>query len=530
MIRFRAAFIAEEWKIVRPAMKIDPDLPNYPTIVHALEFAARHAPDRVALVCEDRSLTYAQYARAAGGLALRLRELGAAGSRVVILMGNSIEMSVACLGGMAAGAQIAPMNPAYTNHEIMPLLTDAEPAVIVCDAGLKERAEAWAAELRIPHVVALGEGGVGLEQWIDDDALTLPEPLPGPDDPSAIFFTGGTTGVPKGAEHVHSMMMWFCRQILSQWPIEFGAERVLTVAPMFHIWGHHFANIAPLYMRATLVMLPQYKPDAVLEQFERHAVTVFAGGPPTIYLGLLARPNFDTTGFSSLKYCLGGGAPFSEDLLREWERRTDCMIFENSGMSEGAPLSGTPTHGKHKLMSVGVVPPETEIDIVDLETGTKVLPVMERGEVRVKGPQFTSGYRNRPEETAMAIRDGWLHTGDIGYFDDEGYLFLVDRKKEMILVGGYSVYPREIDEVLYGHAAVHEAAAVGFPDDFKGEVVKAFVALKPDADNVTEIQLIDYCAERLVGYKVPVAIQFLDALPKTGPGKIDKIALKGQRK
>ena len=148
-------------------------------------------------------------------------------------------------------------------------------------------------------------------------------------------------------------------------------------------------------------MLPQYKPDAVLEQFERHAVTVFAGGPPTIYIGLLASPKFDSTNFSALKYCMGGGAPFPGDLLREWERRTDCALLENSGMSEGAPLSGNLTHGKRKLMSVGVVPPETEIDIVDIETGTKVLPIMERGEVRVKGPQFTRGYRNRPEETDL---------------------------------------------------------------------------------------------------------------------------------
>ena len=510
-------------------MEIDPGLPNYPTIVHALRFAAARAPDRVALVCEARGITYAQYARAAGGLALQLRGLGAAGSRVAILMGNSIEMSVACLGGMAAGAQIAPMNPAYTDREVILLLTDTEPAVILCDAALEERARTWAGELGIPHVLALGEGGVEIERWIDDPALTLPEPLPRPVDPSAIFFTGGTTGVPKGAEHVHGMMMWFCRQVLSQWHLDFDTERVLTVAPMFHIWGHHFANIAPLYMRATLVMLPQYKPAAVLDQFGRHAISVFAGGPPTIYIGLLANANFDTTDFSALKYCMGGGAPFSEDLLREWERRTDCALLENSGMSEGAPLSGNPTHGKRKLMSAGVVPPETEIDIVDLETGTRVLPAMERGEVRVRGPQFTRGYRNRPEETAAAIRDGWLYTGDIGYFDDEGFLFLVDRKKEMILVGGYNVYPREIDEVLYGHTAVHEAAAVGFPDDFKGEVVRAFVALKPGADKVSEKELIAYCTERLVGYKVPVAIEFLDALPKTGPGKIDKIALKGQR-
>jgi long-chain acyl-CoA synthetase len=175
------------------------------------------------------------------------------------------------------------------------------------------------------------------------------------------------------------MMMWFCCQILSQWRLDFDAKRVVTVAPMLHIWGHHFAKIAPLYMRATLVMLAQYKPAAALDQFERHAISIFAGGPLTIYIGLLANSNFDTTDFSALKCCMGGSAPYSEELLREWERRTDCAMLENSGMSEGAPLSGNPIHGKRKLMSAGIVPPETEIDIVDLETGTQVLPAIKTG-------------------------------------------------------------------------------------------------------------------------------------------------------
>jgi long-chain acyl-CoA synthetase len=368
-----------------------------------------------------------------------------------------------------------------------------------------------------------------LDRWVGDASLTLPQPLPGAGDPAAIFFTGGTTGVPKGAEHDHAMMMWFCRQILTQWRFDFDTERVLTVAPMFHIWGHHFAVVAPLYMRASLVMLPRYRPEAVLDQFARHGITVFAGGPPTIYIGLLARPECAATDFSALKYSMGGGAPFPSELLRRWEDRTGCTFLENSGMSEGAPLSGNPSDGPRKPLSAGAVPPETELHIVDLEDGTTVLAANERGEVRVRGPQFTKGYRNRPDETAAAIRDGWLYTGDIGYLDDDGYLFLVDRKKEMVLVGGFSVYPREIDEVLYGHPAVREAASVGIADDFKGEVVKAFVALATDAPPVSERDLIAYCAERLVDYKVPVAIEILDSLPKTGPGKIDKLALKGER-
>jgi long-chain acyl-CoA synthetase len=194
-------------------------------------------------------------------------------------------------------------------------------------------------------------------------------------------------------------------------------------------------------------------------------------------------------------------------------------------MSEGAPINNNPTHGIKKLLSTGLTPPETEVDIVDLETGTKLQPTGERGEIRVRGSQFAIGSRNRPEETAAAIRDGWLYTGDIGYFDEDGYLYLVDRKKELIIVGGYNVYPREIDEVLSNHPAVAEAAAVGAADDFSGEVVKAFVALKKGVEATPE-ELIEHCRNNLAKYKVPKEIRQLDELPKKGPGKINKLLLK----
>ena len=503
-------------------------LPDYPTLIHALRAAAHQQPDRDALICGEARVSFAQYARAVGGLAARLAPLGASGGRVAIMMANSIEMAVASLGGMAAGAQVAPLNPAYTERELTPLLNDTEAVVIVCDAANAEKARGLAASVAIPHVLVLGEDGIELARWIDDAAITLPENLPGSGDPASMFFTGGTTGVPKGAEHRHSSMIAYCLETASLWDMDFDAERILSVAPMFHIWGHHFTVVFPLYMRATLVMVPQYKPEIVLEQFERHAVTVFAGGPPALYYGLLAHPKVETTDFTALKYCLSGGAPCPGDLLKEWEERTGCAMLEGCGMSEGAPIASNPTKGQRKLLSTGIASPRTEIKIVDIETGERALPTGERGEVCVRGPQFTHGYRNRSEETAIAIRDGWLHTGDIGYLDADGYLFLVDRKKEMILVGGYNVYPREIDEVLHAHPAVFEAAAVGAPDDFRGEVVKACVALRP-GESLDEETLIAYCAERLAPYKVPVAIEFLDALPKTGPGKIDKLALKGLR-
>ena len=504
------------------------DVPVYPTIIHAVKAAAEIAPDRDAFICEDMHVTYAQYERAVGGLAHALQGMGAKGGRVAIVMGNSIETSVAGMGGMAAGAQIALMNPMYTDHELGPLLADVDPVAIICSPPFADRINEQAEKLGVENVIIMGVGDYALDKWIEDASIKLPEPLPKPEDKSAMFFTGGTTGLPKGAEHTHDMMELFCRIIGTLWQLEFDTERICSVAPIFHIWGHHFVNIMPIYLRATTVIIPMYKPDDVLAAFEDHAITTFAGGPPVIYMGLLGSEKLATTDFSKLKYCLSGGAACSEYLLKSWEEKTGCMLLEGGGMSEGAPVGCNPTHGERRLMSIGQVPPETEIETVDLENGVDVMPVGERGEVRIKGKTFTNNYRNRPEETAETIKDGWLYTGDIGYFDEDGYLFLVDRKKEMILVGGFNVYPREVDEVLLSHDAIREAAAIAHPDEFSGEVVKACISLVPGQE-ISEQEVIDYCAERLVKYKVPKVVEILEELPKTGPAKIDKLKLRGLR-
>jgi long-chain acyl-CoA synthetase len=242
-------------------------------------------------------------------------------------------------------------------------------------------------------------------------------------------------------------------------------------------------------------------------------------------MGLRANENFAATDFSSLRVCLSGGAACPVELIRFWESATRSVLLEGWGISGGAPIHQNPLHGTRKIGSVGVAAAGYEAEVVDLETGTRVMPVGERGEIRVRGPQFTSGYRNRPEENARQIRNGWLYTGDIGYYDEDGYMFLVDRKKEMIIVGGYNVYPREIDELLFKHPAILEAATVGVPDTFSGEAVKVFVVRKAGA-NLSAEELLDYCKQNLVKYKWPKHIAFLDALPRSGVGKIDKRALK----
>lgn len=518
--------------IGRPTRDYDPALPDAPTIVHAFVETVRRVPDRDAIICGGRRITYRQYHAAVAGYAHRLAALGVAGGRVALLVPNGIEVAVAAMAGLAARAQVVPLNANFPPRALAPLLADVDATVLVCTSGTEALGRAVAAEVGVPHVDVFGPGGLAIEDWTEGrpagEDPALPEPLPRPEDPSLIFFTGGTTGIPKGADHVHANDMAHARAANTVWPLERDADTVLMVAPNFHIWGFCYAVVSPVYLGATVDYLPEYKPAVVLEHFEEHRVTVFAGGPAALYVGLMANERFATTDFSSLRLCLAGGSPCPEALLARWEAETGCPIMEGWGMSEGAPINCNPIDGPRKAGSVGPVLPRTEIDIVDIETGTEVLPVGEAGEVRVRGPQFITGYRNRPEENAQSFRDGWLYTGDVGRFDEDGYLYLVDRKKEMILVGGYNVYPREIDEVLTSHPAVMEAAAVGVPDDFRGETVKACIALNPGAD-AGEDELLAYCAERLVKYKLPTIFEFHVELPKTGPGKIDKLVLKGKR-
>jgi long-chain acyl-CoA synthetase len=510
-------------------LQVPPDAPNYPTILHALEDVVRRTPDRMALICEDRSLTFSQHKKAISGFARMLREIGVEGERVAILMTNCLEMPVCVLGAMAAHAYVAPMNPNYSDSEIEPLLKDASPKVIVTLRDFYDRVRRVADLIGVQHVLVVGEGSNTIQAWIDQGSEGLPKPLPEADDFAMMFFTGGTTGLPKGAEHRHRHIMAFCRLEAAFFStLGYDREVSLSVAPMFHIFGHHHGVIHPLYIGSTHVLVRQYKPDIVLAQLTKYKVTLFAGGPATVYVGLLAAEGMKTADLSSLKICCAGGSACSEDLLRKWSTTTGCDIFEGIGMSEGAPYANNPAVGKRKVLSVGIPPPETDVEIVDLESGTRVLPAFERGEIRVHGPQMVSSYRNRPEETAYTIRNGWLYTGDIGYFDDDGYLFVVDRKKELIISGGYNIHPREVDEVLNSHPDTLEVATVGMKDAFRGEIPVAFVVLQPGRTTTAE-ELIDYCRQRLVDYKVPRSIQFMDALPKTGPGKIDKLKLRGLR-
>jgi long-chain acyl-CoA synthetase len=541
------------------ASEIDPALERYPSVLHAFEAAVREQPGAPALVCGARRLSYAELGQAVLGLATALRSFGVAGRRVVVALPSSIEAVVSVLAVWAARAQVAPINPFFTPPELAVVLAEAEPCLVICgpeswgkirslsaalgieqvwrfvppggatpdfttsggsDADAADAAEADAAE-------ALA-GVLELDAWLGPETPALSAlsvPLPEAGEPALLIFTGGTTGEPKAVEHSHASLMVSVLLHCSVWPVRSGQERFLSVAPIFHIWGLAYATLVPLYARGVLVIVPRYQPEEILRALEQEQVTVFGGGPAPIYMGLTQSPALASTNFASLRYCLSGGSPCPEELHRVWQSGTGCALLEGWGMSEAAPLCLNRPTGTRKLLSVGQAVPNTEVQIVDLETGLNVLATGEAGEVRVRGPQLMLGYRGRPEATREVVRDGWLYTGDIGYLDADAYLFLVDRKKDMIIVGGYNVYPRQVDEVLFGHPSIAEAATVGRADARLGEALVAFVVLRR-GQALSEADFFEYCRANLVKYRRPVAVHFVAALPRTNARKIDKRALR----
>lgn len=491
-----------------------------------LDESAEISPNSPAVQFEGRYLTYQEYQRCVAGFANELLKFGANGGRVALLCGNSLEMAVATIAAYAAGAQAVPINPAYTRRELDHILRDSDPGVVVYDDLAAPTVEPLVKELGIKHAVRVGEsGGRLLDVWRDED-IELP-PLPEPESLAVLQYTGGTTGLPKGVNITHHQISVNISQREDAIPTLPEQDRILCVMPLFHVFATAMCLHAMIYCRGLLIILPRYHPAAVLSCIEEERITILPAGP-TLFNGLLGYDGFDKTDFSSLRIAVSGSAPLPEETLKVWEQRTDCRIVEGFGQTEGGPVL-TYIRADEPLRpgSVGKPLAKTEIQIVDVETGTQILGPNQQGEIRARGPQIMSGYRNRPTETAETLRDGWLYTGDIGEIDDQGDIYIRDRKKDMAIVGGYNVYPREIDEVLYAHPAVAEAAAVGVPDAYRGEVIKAFVVLTNGATDTAD-DMIAYCREHLAKYKVPTEILLVPEIAKTTVGKVDKATLRAQ--
>jgi long-chain acyl-CoA synthetase len=379
-----------------------------------------------------------------------------------------------------------------------------------------------AAAAGVPHVIVTGPGHRLLDAW--REGTLMPGNVPDREHLALLQYTGGTTGRAKGVNLTHRAIATNVAQREGLLPTRAG-ERILCMMPVSHSYGMAMGLFLAAFCGGTLVLLPRYQPDEVLAAVEKERITVFPGSP-TVFTGLLAHARFAATDWSSVHTCYSGASALPEQTLRRWRDAVGAPVYEGYGQTEAGPvLSFNPVRGAVKPGSVGIPLPQTEIQIVDVETGTRVLSTGERGEIRARGPQIMQGYRNLPEETAQTLRGGWLYTGDIGEFDAEGYLTIRDRKKDMLVVGGYNVYPRELEEVLMMHAAVMDAAVVGVRDEYRGELPVAFVALRPGA-RADGDELLAHCRANLARYKVPARIRIVEALPKTSVAKTDKKTLR----
>lgn len=491
----------------------------YPSVVHMLAEAARLHPQSEAIVCEDERLDYAQYAGAVAQFASELVEHGAQGGRVAIIMPNSADFAIALFAGLAAGAQTSALNPLYTEYELGEILSDCRPEVVLAAPEVIDKIAAVLKKIGLRPAIAIGLGARRLTNASRDLASSLP--LPDPDTLGILQYTGGTTGKPKGVDITHRATAMNVSQRQALVPIT-RDDRLLVMTPLYHVYASSMGLFSAAYAAAPLVILPRYTTDIALQTIGREGITFFAGSP-TIYHGLLADPRMTETDFSRLSLCFSGASALPAETLAEWERRTGSVICEAFGQTETGPvIAANPRDGLRKAGSVGLILPQTEVEIVDAQDGEAVLPAGDIGEIRARGPQMMRGYRNRPEETGQTLRDGWVYTGDIGFLDADGYLNIRDRKKDMVIVSGFNVYPREIEETLYAVTGVLEAAVFGVPHPRKGEVLHAQIV----APGLSGKSVMEQLAQRLTRYKLPTSVEIVDALPKTPIGKVDKVALR----
>jgi long-chain acyl-CoA synthetase len=347
-------------------------------------------------------------------------------------------------------------------------------------------------------------------------------------DVAILQYTGGTTGVPKGAMLTHRNVVVNAQQCL-RWfpPARLGHERVLAVLPFFHVFALTVAETLAILGGFEIILLPRFEMVQVLDAIHRKRPSMFPG-VPTIYTAINNYKDIAKYDLSSVKYCLSGGAPLPVEVKANFEALTGCVLCEGYGLSETSPVvCGNPLSGINKAGSIGLPLPNTIIEIMSLDDPTKPVPPGERGEVVVRGPQVMKGYWRQPEETARVLRDGALRTGDVGYIDEDGYVFLVDRIKDLIIAGGYNVYPRNVEEGLYGHPEVAECIVIGIPDPYRGQTVKAFVVRRAGS-TLTEAGLRAFLKDRLSPIEMPKQIEFRDSLPKTQVGKLSKKALQDE--
>ncbi|MFE8699442.1 long-chain fatty acid--CoA ligase [Cytobacillus sp. FJAT-54145] len=460
--------------------------------------------------------------RAASGL----KKLGVEkGDRVALMLPNCPQYPISYFASLMCGATIVQINPMYKSSELLHVLNDSQAKVLIVLDQLLPIAESILDDTPVSITIDVSfESGCKFNQLLQDPGDDVPSTKINPkEDVAVLQYTGGTTGRSKGAMLTHYNLVANTLQssATSQVKTRPGEERVLTISPLFHVYGMTSGMNLTFYNGGNLILVPKFEVEQVVNIIEQTKPTVFPG-VPTMYIALLQYYKTKKFDLSCLNTCISGSAPLPVQVLNLFNKVSGSTVAEGYGLSEAAPVTHrNPISGLQKPGSIGIPIPNTDARIVDIGTGEHTLPIGEVGELIIKGPQIMKGYLGMPEETAQAIRNGWLYTGDLAKMDDDGFFYIVGRKKEMILASGFNVYPIEVEDVIYSHPKVLEAAVIGVPDEYRGETVKAVVVLKEN-ETLEENELISFCRERLAAYKVPSIISFVDELPKTAVGKILK--------
>jgi len=489
-----------------------------------LQSSARERPDHPVLKLRDFRMTYAELDRAARGVATSLRQRGLQpGDRVAILVPNTPEFTIAYFGILYAGCAVVPLNVLLSAPEVAYHLQDSEARLLVAHPLFAEPARKGAAEAGVSFVLSSGESD-GADTLVSM-AGAAPAALHGTQatDTAVILYTSGTTGKPKGAELTHSNLFLNCAFVVPRL-LPIGPDNVaLATLPLFHSFGQTCIQNATIAVGGTYTLLPRFSPEEAFETMVRDGVTLFAG-VPTMYFGLLNHPGGERYDLSGLRFCMTGGSAMPVEVMKAFEERYPVKILEGFGLSETSPVASFNLLDKPRVPgSIGY--PVWGVEMAILDDQDNELGDGEVGEIAVRGHNVMKGYWKRPDATKEVMRNGWFHTGDIGVRAPEGHYSIVDRKKDMIIRGGFNVYPREIEEVLYAHPKIVEAAVIGVPHESHGEEVRAVVVPRA-GEKLDPDELIAYCKERLAAYKYPRQVEVRDALPKGPTGKILKRELK----
>ncbi|PLS16928.1 long-chain fatty acid--CoA ligase [Bacillus sp. M6-12] len=527
-----------------------------------LKEAAEQFPEQTSIHFMGKKLTFKEVYHSALKFAAYLKQLGLEkGDRVAIMLPNCPQSVITFFGTMLAGGVVVPTNPLYMERELEYQMKDSGAKIIVTMDILYPRASKVMPATKLEHIIVTAikdflpfpknliypfiqkkQYGITVNVEHSGSNHLLNEILKGAvpeeielssdfeNDLAVLQYTGGTTGFPKGVMLTHKNLVSNAK-MCAAWLYKGhkGKESVLGIIPFFHVYGMTTVMFLSIMQGNKMILLPKFDAETALKTIQKQRPTLFPGAP-TIYIALLNHPDLKKYDLSSIDACISGSAPLPLEIQQRFEEVTGGKLVEGYGLTETSPV----THAnfvwdRPRIKgSIGVPWPDTEAAIISAETG-EPLPPKEIGEIGIKGPQVMKGYWNRPDDTEQSFRNGWFLTGDIGYMDEDGYFYVVDRKKDMIIAGGYNIYPREIEEVLYEHKDIQELVVAGIPDPYRGETVKAYIVLKEGA-KVTEEELNQFARKHLAAYKVPRLYEFRNELPKTAVGKILRRALVDEEK